>query len=74
LNFIKSSNIGTIRLDINDNNFYNAAGVLYTGDTTDIGNIMWEHYYGHIDFLKENPHLKDYIIYNANHESNKVFN
>lgn len=74
LNFIKASNIGTIRLDINDNNFYNAVGNLYEGDTTDIKNIMWEHYYVHIDFLKENLYLKDYIIYESNHESHQLFN
>jgi hypothetical protein len=74
LNFIKASDIGTIRLDIIDNNFYTAAGDKYEGDTTDIRNIMWEHYYVHVDFLKENVHLKDYIIYNANHQSNQVFN
>ena len=35
-----------------DNNFYTANGDLYEGDTTDIRNIMWEHYYVHIDFIK----------------------
>lgn len=74
LNFIKASNIGTIRLDINDNNFYTAAGDVYNGDTTDIRNIIWEHYYVHLDFLKENIHLKDYIVYDSNHESHQVFN
>jgi FkbM family methyltransferase len=74
LNFIKASDIGTIRLDITDNNFYTAGGDKYEGDATDIKNIIWERYYVHLDFLRENVHLKDYIMYNANHQSNQIFN
>jgi hypothetical protein len=45
-----------------DNKFYDAAGEEYTGSICDVSNITWEHYFIHIDFLKNNPHLKKYIL------------
>ena len=62
LNFIKMdyNKLGTLRFHT-DNKFYNAAGEEYKGSIYDLGNIIWEHYFIHIDFLKNNPHLKKYI-------------
>lgn len=73
LNFIKASNDGTVRLDINDNNFYFADGRKYEGDTSDIRNVIWEHYYVHLDFLKENPHLKHLIVHENSYTNDKIF-
>jgi FkbM family methyltransferase len=63
LNFIKMdyNNSKTLRL-YNDNNFYDAAGNQYNGSICNIGNITWEHYFIHVDFLKSNPQLKKYIL------------
>lgn len=63
LNFIKMdvNQMGTVRLR-DDNKFYNAAGEEYLGSINDLRNINWEHYYVHFDFIKENPHLKKYIL------------
>lgn len=63
LNFIKMdyNKLGTLRFHT-DNKFYNAAGEEYTGSIYDLGNITWEHYFVHMDYLKLNPHLKKYIL------------
>lgn len=63
LNFIKMDydNLGTLRFQ-SDNKFYNASGIEYTGSIYDLGNVTWEHYFIHLDYLKENPHLKKYIL------------
>jgi FkbM family methyltransferase len=63
LNFIKMdyNNSKTLRLHT-DNKFYNAAGEEYTGSICDVSNITWEHYFIHMDFLKNNTHLKKYIL------------
>jgi FkbM family methyltransferase len=63
LNFIKMdyNKLGTLRFHT-DNKFYNAAGEEYTGSICDISNITWEHYFIHMDFLKNNTHLKKYIL------------
>lgn len=63
LNFIKMdvNQLGTVRFQ-DDNRFYNVAGEEYLGSIGDLRNINWEHYYVHFDFIKENPHLKKYIL------------
>lgn len=63
LNFVKydTNGLGTLRLN-NDNNFYNAADEKYTGNIYDLANVTWEHYFIHLDYLKDNPHLKKYIL------------
>lgn len=65
LNFIKNdeSGMGTLRLHI-DNNFYNAANEKYNGSINDLKDIIWEHYFIHEDYLKNNPHLEKYILKN----------
>lgn len=62
LDFIKVDvgGIGTVRLR-DDNHFKNEAGDVYDGNIVDLENVGWENYYIHIDFLKENMHLKKYL-------------
>jgi FkbM family methyltransferase len=69
LNFIKLDfELGMVRLS-SDNNFYNAAGQMYVGSITDLKNITFEHYYVHLDYLKDNPNLKYYLNSNTVRES-----
>ena len=65
LNFIKNDEggLGTLRLHI-DNNFYNAANEKYNGSINDLKDIIWEHYFIHEDYLKNNPHLEKYVLKN----------
>ena len=69
LNFIKLHHkLGMVRLH-SDNNFYNAAGEMYMGSISDLLNITFEHYYVHLDYLKDNPHLKYYLNSNTIRDS-----
>jgi FkbM family methyltransferase len=71
LNFIKvDKNLGTLRLDM-DNNFYNAAGKEYIGSISELENVIWEHYFIHIEFLKNNPNLKKYTL--NSEDTTKIF-
>lgn len=63
LNFIKMdyNKLGTLRFHT-DNKFYNVGGEEYQGSINDLRNVIWEHYFIHLDYLKENPHLKKYML------------
>ena len=62
LDFIKVDvgGLGTVRLR-DDNTFKNDGGDVYDSIILDLENVEWEKYYIHIDFLKNNMHLKKYL-------------
>lgn len=72
LNFIKydDNGLGTLRFHT-DNKFYNMGGEEYQGSIKDLRNVIWEHYFIHLDYLKENPHLKKYML-KTNDITNKL--
>lgn len=61
INFVKLSKRGLVKLNYNDGLFYYNNDEICKEDYSELRDINFEHYYIHIDYLKNNRNLKKYI-------------